>query len=98
MDVQITGVHRRDASGSKWVVLWWRSRDKSQCIGNGNKTSKLNEPTLWAKVLGIFSQTPAPRRPFEHGETCSVPPEAWLLIARRVGMRNVADAFKWSNS
>ena len=54
---------------SKSVELWWRARDKAQCTHQHTNTPtstiriiKLNNPTLWANVLGIFSLAPAGRR------------------------------------
>ena len=65
--------------GCALVAFEGQSSRHTQTDGGSNNIL-CNKPTLWANVLGMFSQVPAYRRPFDNRGTSSLGSDVWLFI------------------
>ena len=102
MELQTTGLHRRPRGRNRWCLGNVRgiklNDTQTHQYTREERTIILKKPTLWANVLGFYSQALEHRRPWNNGETLSRRGDVWLLITRSVGMRSMTDALKWSHS
>ena len=68
MEVQIRGLHRRPRGRNRWSFAGVRETNlnaQTQQYTREEIIILLHKSTLWANVLGIFSQAPAHRRPLD---------------------------------
>ena len=111
MEVQTTGLHRRSRSRNRWCfgrvqgaklnahTLYTPCTHQPPNVGN--RIIDFTNSTLWANVLGSFSQVPAGRRLLDNGETpsrTSLAQASGSSLLESVGVRSVTDALKLSNS
>ena len=74
--MEITDLHRRPQGRNRWRFSGVRgtklNAQSDRQTDRGSRNDFVKYPTLWANVLGIFSQAPAHRRPLDNGETSSI--------------------------